>query len=67
MVVFPDGKRKTVQRIMIDMKIPRSLRDDIPILTAEEEVIAVLGYRISEKYKAKKTSERVLVVCYESE
>ena len=65
--VYSDGKQKSVKRLMIDMKIPQSLRDTVPLLATKEDVLAVLGYRISEKYKRSKKSERVLVVCYESE
>lgn len=39
------GNKKTLQDYMVDEKIPRDLRDDIPVLADENHVLWVLGYR----------------------
>lgn len=42
---------KSLNRYMIDNKIPIDERDSIPILKDDNEVIWIVGYRINEKYK----------------
>lgn len=64
MAVFSDGRSKKIKSIFIDMKIPREARDDIPLICSGDEVLAIVGGRVSEKYKADKNSERVWVIYY---
>jgi tRNA(Ile)-lysidine synthase len=42
------GKRKSLHEYMIDQKIPRHVRDFIPILADDETILWVVGYRVSE-------------------
>lgn len=65
MVWFPDGRTKKIKNILIDEKIPRQDRDKIPLICTGNEVLAIAGGRVSEKYKVTKDTERVLVVKYE--
>ncbi len=64
MAVFEDGRSKKIKSIFIDMKIPREKRDDIPLICTGNEVIAIVGGRVSEKYKTDKNSERAWVIYY---
>lgn len=57
------GKKKLKDYFM-DLKIPRSERDHIPILADETEVIWIVGYRISERYKVTNNTTRILQVRY---
>lgn len=59
---IPGGKRKTAARYMIDEKIPRHLRDQIPLLAEGSHVLWVIGYRISEYYKITDDTKMVLEV-----
>ncbi|WP_432626405.1 tRNA lysidine(34) synthetase TilS [Brotaphodocola sp.] len=59
---IPGGKRKTAARYMIDEKIPRHLRDQIPLLAEGSHVLWVIGYRISEYYKITDDTKTVLEV-----
>lgn len=43
------GKHKSLHEFMIDEKIPRHLREFIPILADEENVLWVVGYRQDER------------------
>ncbi len=43
------GKHKSLHEFMIDEKIPRHLRELIPILADEEKVLWVVGYRADER------------------
>ncbi len=66
MVLFSDGRTKKVKSIFIDEKIPKKDREKIPLLSTGDEVIAIVGSRVSEKYKLTKDSERALVIEYGS-
>lgn len=63
-VCFSDGRTKKIKSIFIDEKIPKSDRKKIPLLCTGSEVIAIVGGRISEKYKITKDTERALVIRY---
>lgn len=65
MVFFADGKAKKIKNILIDAKVPRQDRDRIPLLCTGSEVLAIVGGRVSVKYKVTKDTERILVVEYE--
>lgn len=55
------GKKK-IKDFFIDEKIPRDKRDKIPLIVDEEDVLWVVGYRISDKYKITDDTERVLEI-----
>lgn len=60
--IIPCGMEnsKKVKDILINEKIPKEQRDNIPILTKDEEIVWIAGVRGSEKYKASnKNGERV--------
>ncbi len=63
-VWFSDGKTKKIKNVFIDEKIPQKDRNKIPLLTTGNEIIAIVGSRVSEKYKITKDSERALVIRY---
>lgn len=63
-VWFPDGKTKKIKNILIDEKIPKKDRDRIPLLCTGDEVLAIVGSRVSEKYKVTNETERALVIEY---
>ncbi len=63
-VWFPDGKTKKIKNILIDEKIPQKDRDKIPLLCTGTEVLAIVGSRVSEKYKVTNETERALVIEY---
>lgn len=66
--VLKDGGRKTVNRYMIDRKIPREQRDQIILLADENHVLWIVGYRISEFYKITESTKNVLqVTCSKGE
>jgi len=63
-VWFPDGKTKKIKNILIDAKIPQKDRGRIPLLCTGTEVLAIVGSRVSEKYKVTNETERALVIEY---
>jgi tRNA(Ile)-lysidine synthase len=51
---------KSVADFLIDAKVPRYIRDEVPILTAGDEIIWVVGYRISERHKVTSKTRKVI-------
>ena len=63
-VWFADGRSKKIKNVFIDEKIDKKDREKIPLLCIGDEVVAIIGGRVSEKYKLTKESERALVIEY---
>lgn len=51
---------KKLKEYMIDNKIPRECRDKIPLLAKDNEIIWVIGYRISDKFKVTENTKSIL-------
>lgn len=64
--VFKDGRCKRLKSFMIDQKIPRAKRNTIPLLCAEDQVLAVIGYRVAEPYKVNENTKRGLILTYDA-
>ncbi len=66
--ILANGSSKTINRFMIDEKIPREQRDRIPLLAEGNHILWIVGYRISEYYKITETTKMILqVTCDEGE
>ena len=61
-LLLEDGSRKSIRRFMIDAKIPRDERDQVPLLADGPHVMWVIGYRISGYYKITEDTRRVMEV-----
>jgi tRNA(Ile)-lysidine synthase len=61
---YPLGGRgkKKLKKFLIDAKVSRVQRDDIPLLVSGGEIIWVTGLRIDERYRVREGTERVLMV-----
>lgn len=55
---------KKVKDFLIDTKVPRQVRQSVPILVAGDEILWVVGYRTSEKCKVSDRTKRVLHLGY---
>lgn len=60
--MLPGGGKKSLKAYMIDEKIPREMRDRIPVLAEEDHVLWIIGYRISEYYKVTAQTKHILEV-----
>jgi len=60
------GREKSLHTFMIDVKIPRSLRDFVPIVATPRHIVWVAGWRIDERAKITAETERILhlTFCY---
>ncbi|MDO5391540.1 MAG: tRNA lysidine(34) synthetase TilS [Eubacteriales bacterium] len=64
LVVNPQGGRKKIKDYFIDSKVPRQMRDQIPLFAAGQEILWVVGYRISEAYKVTEHTKTILEIEY---
>lgn len=51
---------KKLQDFMVDVRVPRSWRDHIPIVSSEQHIVWVVGWRIDERSKVTMETEHVL-------
>ncbi|EMT38946.1 tRNA(Ile)-lysidine synthase [Thermoanaerobacter thermohydrosulfuricus] len=58
------GGSKKLKEFFIDEKIPREIRDSIPLLAIDNEIVWVVGYRMSDKFKVDENTKNVLVIEY---
>lgn len=58
------GGSKKLKEFFIDEKIPREIRDSIPLLAIDNEIVWVVGYRMSDKFKVDENTRKVLVIEY---
>jgi len=57
---------KKLKKYFIDNKIPRELRDNIPLIAKAQEIIWIIGYKISDKFKVTENTKSVLKLVYRS-
>ena len=55
--------RKTLKKFFIDRKIPKAIRDSVPLVVLEHEVLWVVGYCRCQGYFPTKETIRCLKVC----
>lgn len=55
-------KSKKLQDFFVDEKVPRSVRKRVPIVESAGEIVWVVGYRISNKFKLEEETENVVVL-----
>ena len=61
------GGRKKLKKFFVDSKIPKETRDNILLLADGSEIVWIVGYRISEKYKVTKETKNILKIIYNKE
>lgn len=61
-VPFGMNGSKKIKDYFIDEKVPKDIRDRIPIIVDDKNIIWVVGYRISETYKITDNTENVLII-----
>ena len=55
---------KKIKDYFIDKKIPRAMRDEIPLLVDEDNIIWIVDYSLSELYKVRDSTKRILTMNY---
>ena len=54
--VYSDGRSKKLGRFMIEQKIPAEYRDRVLVVADGNEIVWIVGFRMSERYKAQDTT-----------
>ena len=62
--VLAEGGRKKLKEYLVNEKIPGEERDRLILLAEGDEILWVLGHRLSEKVKVKENTKRVLKLTY---
>lgn len=62
--IIPLGMRgsKKIKDILMDAKVPKDMRDSIPIILFDDEVAWITGLRVSDKYKVTKNTKVFLKI-----
>lgn len=58
------GKKK-ISDFMIDAKIPLNLKERVYVMESEGEILWVIGYRLDERFKVTKDTQRILHISLE--
>jgi len=58
---------KKLKEYLIDNKVPRNLRDEIPLIAKDNEVVWIVGYKTSDKFKVTENTKSVLKLEYNKE
>lgn len=58
---------KKLKDIFINLKIPRELRDEIPLICFKNEIGWIVGHKISEKFKIDDKTKKILKIRIERE
>ena len=61
-IIDEAGHRKSLSDYFTDLKLPRSERDRIPVLAIGNEVLWIVGYRISRRFYVGTGTEKILKV-----
>ena len=56
------GRRKTLHEFMIDVKIPRHLREKWPLLVDDEKILWVAGWHVSEEARVDEGTSRAVEI-----
>ena len=64
MIIDSTGRKKKLKDMLIDLKIPREDRDDIMLLAKGQEILWIVGYRMSERCKVDKSASEAYRVTF---
>lgn len=63
---FGMGGSKKIKKYFIDEKIPKDLREEIPLIVDENNnILVILGHKRSDYYKISKDSKKIFYISYE--
>ena len=56
------NNNKKLKDFFIDEKVDRNLRDKIPLIISNDEIIWIVGHRVSNDFKVDKTTSNILKI-----
>ena len=57
---------KKLQDFMVDAKIPRAWRDNVPLVCSPQHILWVVGWRLDHRARVTPSTKRVLCLEFES-
>ena len=66
-VISSEGGRKKLSRYFTGEKVERSKRGSVPVVADGDEIVWIVGFRLSERYKVTSETKRVLRIDYVAE
>ncbi|MDH3710967.1 MAG: tRNA lysidine(34) synthetase TilS [Cyclobacteriaceae bacterium] len=54
--------RKKVSDLLVDVKVPLNLKDEVQVVTSGEDIVWVVGFRIDDRFKITQQTEKVLEI-----
>ena len=64
MVIDSAGSKKKLKDMLIDLKIPREEREELLLLARGQEILWIVGYRMSERCKVDKSDTEIYRVTF---
>ena len=64
MIPYGMSGTKKIKQIFNELKIPSEKRDGVPILADENNIVAIIPYRVSDLYKVTKETKKTLKIQY---
>jgi len=61
-VISTEGGRKKVKKLLIDEKIPKEIRDDVPLVFAGTDLLWICGIRRSNLHQVNESTDQVLTL-----
>lgn len=58
---------KKLKEFFIDSKVPRDFRDRIPLISKDKEIVWIIGYKISDKFKVTENTKTILKLYFKRE
>ncbi len=55
----------TLKKYFIGRKIPKDIRDSLPLIASDDEILVILGNTVSEKVKISQSTKKILKICKE--
>jgi tRNA(Ile)-lysidine synthase len=55
---------KKIKDLLMEQKLPRLERDEVPLVTCGWEIVWAAGVRISDRYKVSETTKNILILTY---
>ena len=61
MLTLPDGRCVTLKKLFLDRRLPQPVRDRVPVLALDGQVIAVAGFSAAPRWTARDGEQAVIL------
>ncbi len=64
-VITKAGGQKKLRKAFTDLKIDICEREHVPVVADGNEIVWIVGYRLSERYKVSEKTKKIMILTYE--